>query len=121
MQEAAMAALARLVLYGDSVFLAGLKAGLSGETMLELIKVEADRPDAADCIRALNPCAVIFDMSAAQPDLAIPLLRLQPSLLLIGVDACSDELLVLWPHKQRAVSIADLVEVIRRESDTQVA
>jgi hypothetical protein len=111
-----MAAPARLVLYGNSVFLAGIKTELGRHSSLELITIEAGLPGAAERIRDLNPCALLFDLSAAQPDFAIPLLRDRPSLVLIGVDACSDEMLVLWPHKERAVNVGDLLTVIGQET-----
>lgn len=110
-----MAAPARLVLYGNSVFLAAIKTDLSRHSWLELITIEAGCPDAAERIRSLNPGTVLFDLSAAQPDFAIPLLRDRPRLMLIGLDACSDEMLILWPHLERAVNITDLVKVIGRD------
>lgn len=111
-----MAAPARLVLYGNSVFLAGIKTDLSRHCSLELITIEAGCPDAAERVRSLNPCALLFDLSAAQPDFAIPLLRDRPNLVLIGVDAGSDELLVLAPHKVRAVNVSALLKVIGQET-----
>ncbi len=103
-----------LVLYGDSVFLAGIKTEFQRRGLPEVITVEAGRPDAPGRICALNPRAVLFDLAAAQPDFAISLLREQPGLLLIGVDPSSDELLVLCSHPARALSMSDLVQVITR-------
>ena len=63
-----------LVLYGDSVFLAGLKAALSQYDALEPILIESGRPGISGHIQALNPHAVLFDRSAAQPDFVLRLL-----------------------------------------------
>jgi hypothetical protein len=107
-----------LVLYGDSVFLAGIKTEFQRHELPEVITVEAGRPDAPGRIGAHHPCAVLFDLAAAQPDFAISLLREQPGLLLIGVDPSRDELLVLCSHPARALSVSDLVEVIARGQST---
>ena len=110
-----------LVLYGNSIFLAGIKAQLERDAVLErdaaldLITTETGCPDAMDLIRERRPRAVLFDLNMAEPDFAIPLLRAQPGLLLIGVDPCSDEMLILSSHAVQALSVADLVNVIRRK------
>jgi hypothetical protein len=104
-----------VVLYGNSVFLAGIRADLRRRTQLELLTIEEDCPDAADRIRACRPTAVLFDLAAVQPDFAIALLRERPGLLLIGVDPSSDELLVLSGQPVQALSFADLVNVIHQK------
>ena len=105
---------ARLLLYGNSIFLAGIKADLMGNRPFELITLEAGRPDAFDLICSLNPGAILFDLAAAQPNFVVSLLRRRPGLLLIGVDPSSDELLVLSSQLEQAHSMADLVKVIHR-------
>lgn len=102
-----------LVLYGDSVFLAGLKAALSRYTALDPITFESGRHSICAQIHALNPRAVVFDLSAAHPEFALGLLCERPDMLVIGVDASSDEILVLSLRKEHVSSIADLVKIIR--------
>jgi hypothetical protein len=103
-----------LVLYGDSVFLAGLKAALSQYDALEPIMIESGRPGSSGHIQALNPAAVLFDRSAAPPDFVLRLLCERPSMLVIGVDACSDEIVILSLRKEHVSSIAELVNAIDR-------
>jgi hypothetical protein len=112
--EAVMAAEACLVLYGNSVFLAGIKAELERDTTLELLTIEAGRSDALDLNRKHKPRAVLFDLGTGQLDFVVSLLRGQPDLLLIGVDPSSNEMLILSSHPQKALSVADLVEVINQ-------
>jgi hypothetical protein len=107
-----MAAHARLVLYGNSVFLAGIKAELNGRGVVELITVEAGCPDPAESIRMLDPCAVLFDFCAAQPDFAIPLLRARPGLILVGIDPNMDQMLLLSGQRVTALSATDLMELV---------
>jgi hypothetical protein len=110
-----MAATPCVVVYGNSVFLAGIKAELERDATLQVITVEAGRPDVTDLIRACNPRAVLFDLAAEKPGFTVTLLREQPSVPLIGVDPSSDELLVLSSHSVQALSVSDLVNVVHKE------
>ena len=103
-----------LVLYGNSVFLAGIKAELQSRITLELITIEIGHPEVTELIRARKPRAVIFDMGTGPLDCVISLLRGQPGLLLIGVDPSSDELLVLRGYTAQALSVRDLANAINR-------
>lgn len=108
----------RLVLYGNSVFLAGIRAQLEHISALELITMEAAPADMPIWVRACRPQAVLFDLAMGYPDFVTALLHEQPSLLLIGVDPSSNELLVLSSQQERAVAVEDLLRVIRRD-DTE--
>lgn len=110
-----MAAKPCLVLYGNSVFLAGIKTELERDRDLglELLSVEAGCADVTHLIRERKPCAVLFDLGMDQPSFVIPMLREQPNLLLIGLDPSSDELLVLSNRPAQVLNLADLTELIR--------
>lgn len=103
-----------LILYGNSVLLAGIKAELERKATLELIVVEAGNPNVTDLICAYKPLAVLFDLTTSQPGFVVSLLREQPGLLLIGVDPSSNEMLVLSSHTAQALGIQDLVNIIRQ-------
>ncbi len=105
----------RLVLYGNSVFLAGIRAQLEHISTLELITMEAAPADMAVWVRACRPQAVLFDLAMGYPDFVVELLHEQPSLLLIGVDPSSNELLVLSSQQERAMAMEDLLKVIQRK------
>src|SRR5512139_3459782 len=110
-----MVANSRLILYGNSVFLAGIKAQLEHISTLELITLEAASTGVADQVHAYHPQAVLFDLAMGYPDFVVSLLHEQPGLLLIGVDPNSNELLVLSGQQKRAVVVADLLKVIHIE------
>lgn len=110
-----MAPNSRLILYGNSIFLAGIKAQLEQAPALELITMEATQTNVVDWIRACQPQAVLFDLAMGYPDFAVALLGEQPGLLLIGVDPSSNQLLVLSGQQKRAVAVADLLRVIQPE------
>lgn len=107
-----------VVLYGNSVFLAGIRAELELDPQMELIAVDAGSTDLLTRIRYLKPCTLLFDLSEGQPDIAVALLHEQPSLLLIGVDPSSDELLVLSNQPTHVVNLSDLIKLIQVRDDT---
>ncbi len=110
-----MAENSQVILYGNSVFLAGIKAQLEHICGLGLITMEAAQTDLAGEIRAYRPRALLFDLTMGYPDFAVALLHERPGLLLIGVSPNSNELLLLSGQQERAVSLADLLKVIQRE------
>lgn len=111
-----MGASSHLVLYGNSMFLAGIRAELERLTPLRIITMATGCPDAAARIASLNPHIVLFDLSADQPGFAVSLLRRRPGLLLIGVDPSTDNLMVLSCQPAEALSMPDLVEIINRKA-----
>jgi hypothetical protein len=107
----------RIILYGKSVIMGSVGASLRGVPGLEIIPLAPPLPEAKD-LAALAPDAIIFDLDAAHPDAALSMLRQRPELLLIGVDPASDKLVVVTARESRAVAVADLLEVIDRETET---
>ncbi|MBK8047163.1 MAG: hypothetical protein IPK16_08605 [Anaerolineales bacterium] len=106
-----MSAGARLVLYGDSVFLAGLKAEFDRRSALDVVMIAGGCPGAAQRIVAFDPCAVLFDLCAEQPSFAIPLLYSCPNLMLIGVDPSSDQVLLLGGQRAAVGSAAAILQL----------
>ncbi len=102
----------RLVFFGNSVFLAGIKTQFQASTRAKWITVGTEAPDAADLIRRHQPAAIIFDLSVGYPDFAFSLLNDQPGLLLIGLMPSSDEMFLLSSHHARAQSVQDLFQVL---------
>ena len=112
-----MVANSRLILYGNSVFLAGIKAQLENTAALELITMQDAPANVAGEVRACQPQAVLFDLAMGNPDFAVALLHELPGLLLIGVDPSSNELLILSGRPQQAMSVSDLVAVIDQKQN----
>ena len=102
----------RVVLYGNSLVLAGMGASLKTYPGIELICLDVQPPAAAQELGALSPTAVIFDLGAVPPEFPFSLLRQQPDLVLIGVDAAGDKLLVLSGQQARSLTTEALVQVI---------
>ena len=107
----------RVILYGDSLILDGVRASLETCPGIEVLVLDQplDRP--LEALRPLCPAALIFDLEAEEPEFPLALLQ-QPGLLLIGIDPETHHVLV-WSGKQAtAVSVADLLSVIIGERAT---
>ncbi|MCA9992532.1 MAG: hypothetical protein KDE29_16200 [Anaerolineales bacterium] len=113
----------RLLFYGDSIFLAGLKAELATAVAhdhpLRLLTLPTDSPNPLQTIRDYHPQVLLFDLTApSPPDFVIPLLRQQPDLLLIGLDPSRDDLLLLSSQSAQAIHINDLLTLLQRQEAT---
>lgn len=106
----------RVVLYGNSLVLAGIRASLVAHPCLDVIALEAPSADAAQELRSLCPAAVIFDIGGVQPDSPFLLGQEQTGLLLIGIDPISHQVL-LWSGRHLGeASTQDLVQLIVKTS-----
>jgi len=104
----------RIVLYGHSVVLGAVEASLRRHPDLQPISVSLFATPQE--LAALAPDVILFDFGSGLSASAIALLRECPDLLLVGVDSSSDDLLLLSTRPQRAVSVAELVQVIDKRA-----
>lgn len=104
-----------MVLYGDSLVLAGVGKSLREYPRLEVISVDASPELAERELNGLCPDVVILDLGAVTKEFAFALLRDHPDLLLIGLDPGGDRLLVLSGQQARALTTEDLVRLIDRD------
>jgi hypothetical protein len=105
----------RVVVYGNSLNMAGIVASLKADTTLEVLCVNLNSPNARQCLDENDLAAIVFDLSDPHLRLDVTLLRDRPGLLLIGVDSSSEEMLVLSSQPAKALSMADLVSVIHQK------
>jgi hypothetical protein len=104
-----------VAVYGNSLNMAVIVASLKADTTLEVLCVNLDSPNAQQSLDENDLAAIVFDLSDPPLPLDFTLLRDRPGLLLIGVDPCKDEMLVLSSHPAQALSMADLVNVIHQK------
>jgi hypothetical protein len=71
--------------------------------------------DIDEKIRTSPPDAIIFDLAAAAPSFAVPLLRRFPGVVLIGVDLTTNRMLVMSGKQARLLTDDDLVRVIEQK------
>jgi hypothetical protein len=103
----------KVILYGGSLFIAGLDASLSAIHGLDIQRVEALAGNELELVRAGTPDVIIVDLGVASKNLTLALLQKFPGVTLIGLDPESDQLLILSVQQQKALATADLVKVIQ--------
>ncbi len=105
----------RVLLYGRSLFVASLQASLEAVPDLELQNVEAQIDHLEAFISGWKPNVLIFELNSPAQAPTLASLKGYPSLLLVGMDGESNQLLVLSSRPQQVLSVADLVRVIREK------
>ncbi len=112
----------RVVVYGNTLALAGIALALQNRPDFQVVTIEIESADAAQQLDAACPDVIIFDL--AQPDAREkPIFLLsgktrfyRSDLLLLGVDANSNHILVWSGQMPQATTVQDLVQVIERQS-----
>lgn len=106
------AKLRKVIVYGDSLILAGVRHRLETCPDLKIILMDQSKEEPFETILANCPAAFVFDLEAIQPDFQLSLLQL-PDLLLIGIDPETHQALVWSGRQEAAVQVDDLVSIIR--------
>ncbi len=101
-----------VVLYGGNLVMSTIGASLQKRPEFQVQEIKGLLANIIDKLEAAPPDAILFDLDAAQPDFAIPLLRNHPTIMLIGVDVKSNKMLVLLGEQSRLLTADDLVKVI---------
>jgi hypothetical protein len=107
-----MAEQQRVLVYGDSVLLAGVQASLSAFPDLEIVSLEELPADWVAILHELHPSVILFDLGGASPDLPLAILR-QPNLRVIGIGPDNGGTLVLSSHPAQTLSAQELLNVMR--------
>ncbi len=105
----------RVAVCGDSLYMAGLAAGLGANPGVAILRLPAVGPALAQALAHLSPSVIAFDLGEMPGDLAISLLRDRPDLILIGIDPSDDSTLVLSGREEQPLSAAELVRMIAED------
>ncbi len=101
-----------VALYGSNLVMSTIGASLLERPEFDVQQIQGLLPDFIDKLAAPPPDVILFDLAAAQPHFAVPLLRSHPTIMLIGVDVKSNKMLVLLGEQSRLLTADDLVKVI---------
>jgi hypothetical protein len=111
----------RVVVYGNSLNMAGIIASLKADPTLEVLCVSIDSPKTLQSVDKDDITAIVFDLGDPPVRLDVTLLRDLPGPLSIGLDFSRDEMLILCSQPEQALSVADLVKVIhQKEADMKI-
>jgi DNA-binding NarL/FixJ family response regulator len=105
-----------VVLYGASLFIAGMEACLRNRPGLDVVRVNAEVPGERRRLAALQPDAIIFDWDDASlgglPGIT-QLLRDSPGVRIIGLDLTSNAVTILSGQQQLVTRVEDVADAIR--------
>ena len=101
-----------VALYGNNLVMSTIGASLQEKPEFQVQQIQGLFPDFIDKLEAPPPDVILFDLAAAQPHFAVPLLRNHPTIMLIGVDLKGNTMLVLFGEQSRLLTADDLVQVI---------
>jgi hypothetical protein len=107
----------RVVLYGSSLFLAGIEGSLRAEPGLEVVHIQPGSADKCLLREVMDASLLAFEVHEASPELMRALLKEAPHLALLALDPESDRLLVLSGRASGARTTGDLTQVIRRHAE----
>ena len=106
----------KVVLYGDTLLLAALRASLVSYSGLDVVAVENPLADER-AVCGLEPDVVIVDIAAVQPASLYLLGAMLPNLLLVGVDVATSQVQVWSSQHLPAISTDDLVALIGQRKE----
>lgn len=104
-----------VVLFGSSLLMDTVEASLAQKRSLDLIRIQADDVDWWRCISVLGPDLVIFDWGLPCSQ-ALYMLRDQPGLPLIGLDATTNSVIALSSRQYSPMNSNDLTKLIHTQS-----
>ena len=106
----------RVLVFGRSLNLAGLTACLRQDSSLDVLFLDPKDPACKGSLDDFNPETILFDLSDPPDGLDLRLLRKRPGVLLVGVDPCSDEVLVLSGRRSKVLTAGELAQLITHHS-----
>jgi hypothetical protein len=105
----------RILLYGNSVILGSIGAGLRRSSGFEVETITAP-PGDPHALDAAMPDIVLFDLEASHAEAPFFLLNTHPALVLIGVSPGTNVVRVWNSQQLQEMSMQGLVELIKREA-----
>lgn len=108
-----MAPVQRVLVCGHTLFIAGLVASLKVLPGLDVQHVEGHTDRLQEKLSAWQPEVLVLELDALQHYLPLSMLKDYPRLILVGLDAESDRLLVLTGQSARPLTIDELLQVIQ--------
>jgi DNA-binding NarL/FixJ family response regulator len=101
------------MLYGDSLFLAGIEVSLRAMPGFSVVRVAGNLSDAEASLHDLRPDAIIIDMSAAHTDATVRSFSSYPASRLIGIDPATPDVVVFSGECTPAATLDDLARILQ--------
>ena len=106
-----------VVLFGDSLLMDTVAAGLSDKQELGVMRIYTPITD-EECLRSLSPDLVIFDLDAPDSGFIVRFLRDQPGVPLLGLDVTSSKVIVISSQQHTTLTADDLAQMIQLQTSS---
>ena len=100
-----------VMLYGHSLLLSGVAANLEQCPGLHIVQARAWM-DASRILAQHIPDVLIFDLTNASESHILPLLLTNPGLLMIGLDAESNQAVLVAGHEAQSLTLSQIREIV---------
>jgi DNA-binding NarL/FixJ family response regulator len=104
-----------IMLYGDSLFLAGIEVSLRAMHGFTVVRVSGNLAEAEASYDALRPNVIIIDTSADHADDTVRSLSALPGLRLVGLTPASCDVVVFSGARSPATTMDDLARILQTE------
>jgi hypothetical protein len=101
-----------VVLFGDSLLMDTVEAGLSDSPHFGIIRFHQTVTNVAARLKTLQPDLIVFDLGSPVSEFILPFLQEQPSVPLLGLDVASSRVVALSCEHHTILTADDLAGVI---------
>jgi hypothetical protein len=102
----------RVLIIGESPLLEGIVVGLEHDPLITMRQVRAEQHDTLHLITAFMPTAIIFQRGCPGIEEILAQISFLPGARLVGLDICSDRILVMDSSLLESSSLSNLRQLI---------
>jgi hypothetical protein len=101
-----------IALVGDTLLIESVEAKLVDMGELDVVRIQTEPGNVEKYLKSLGPDLIIFDWDAPEAQFALPFLRHQIGIPLIGLDIASGQAVVLTNRRHTMASANELGQII---------
>ena len=101
----------QVVIYGNSIFMAGIETILRGQPGIDVTRLAPDIRSLPD-FGCLKPDVILYDSNAPEAALALRFFQQHPDVTLIGLNGDGHKAVVVLGREQAVITTDDLAQVI---------
>lgn len=105
-----------VVLFGDSLLMDTVAAGLSDKQELGVMRIYTPITGVEEQLMSLSPDMIIFDLDAPHLEFMIHFLRDHPGVPLLGLDVTSSKVIVISSQQHTTLTADDLAQMIQLQT-----
>jgi hypothetical protein len=105
-----------IILFGDSLLMDAVEAGLADRPEIDLVRVRSAILEFEKRVKSISPDLIIFDFDTIHSQFVAPLLRARPHVPLVGLDFSSNQVVVLSGRAYTTRTAQELTDLIQTQT-----